>query len=417
MIGMDIEIALENKMNLKNLTNMDIVITGLQSWDIEIGSNCKNLAIEFSKTNRVLYVNPPIDRLTAYLQRKSNGTAKFQNDNLNNHINPIEVKENLWIYDPEIKIESIGRLPFNMLFDVLNKRNNRLFANDIKKAMHRLGFTNHIHFCDSDMFRSFYLKEYLSPLLYIYYTRDNLQAVDYWKLQGKRIEPLHIKKADLVLANSPYLAQIATVHNPESYFVGQGCDIGTFKPDRIPFVPADIAPIRHPIIGYIGSLNSLRLDIKILEFIAVSKPEWNMVLVGPEDNKFKNSSLHELPNVWFLGPKNENELPAYLNSFDVAINPQLVNDLTIGNYPRKIDEYLSMGKPVVATRTVTMRYFSGYVSLANNFDDWILLINNELNNDSPKLMESRMNFAGQHTWEQNSNKIFAQIANLLNNKK
>ena len=35
----------------------DIVIIGIQAWDIEIGSNCKNIALELSKTNRVLYVN------------------------------------------------------------------------------------------------------------------------------------------------------------------------------------------------------------------------------------------------------------------------------------------------------------------------------------------------------------------------
>ena len=39
----------------------DIVVTGIQAWDIEIGSNCKNIAIEMSKKHRVLYVNPPLD--------------------------------------------------------------------------------------------------------------------------------------------------------------------------------------------------------------------------------------------------------------------------------------------------------------------------------------------------------------------
>jgi len=29
------------------IKNRDIVIVGLQPWDIEIGSNCKNIAIEF----------------------------------------------------------------------------------------------------------------------------------------------------------------------------------------------------------------------------------------------------------------------------------------------------------------------------------------------------------------------------------
>ena len=40
----------------------DIIVVGIQAWDIEIGSNCKNIALEFSKNNRVLYVNPPMTR-------------------------------------------------------------------------------------------------------------------------------------------------------------------------------------------------------------------------------------------------------------------------------------------------------------------------------------------------------------------
>jgi hypothetical protein len=31
-----------------------------------------------------------------------------------------------------------------------------------------------------------------------------------------------------------------------------------------------------------------------------------------------------------------------------------LNETTKGNYPRKIDEYLAMGKPVVATKTIAM---------------------------------------------------------------
>ena len=47
------------------IKNRDIIIVGQQPWDVEIGSNCKNIAIEFSKNNRVLYVNSPLDRFTS----------------------------------------------------------------------------------------------------------------------------------------------------------------------------------------------------------------------------------------------------------------------------------------------------------------------------------------------------------------
>lgn len=391
---------------MKNIENQDIIITSLQSWDIEIGSNCKNIAVEFSKNNRVLYVNPPMDRLSV-LRKKNNKKASAELR---------EIKENLWVYYPETIIESISRLPVNFLFDIFNIRNNKTFANDIKKAIKKLNFSNYIHFCDSDMFRSYYLKELLNPKLYIYYTRDNLMAVKYWQTQGTRIEPLHMAKADMVVANSTYLSELATVHNKNSFFVGQGCDLTAFNAKNNFQTPEDMVSIQGPVIGYIGALKTLRLDIDILKNIALSKPDWSIVLVGPEDENFLSSSLHSMKNVWFLGSKDESELPAYLQAFDVAINPQVINEITIGNYPRKIDEYLAMGKPVVATKTKAMKYFKDHVSLANSHQEWIDCIEYELNNNSENVFNKREEFACQHTWEKNVTEIYKCIIRTKNHE-
>jgi glycosyltransferase involved in cell wall biosynthesis len=75
--------------------------------------------------------------------------------------------------------------------------------------------------------------------------------------------------------------------------------------------------------------------------------------------------------VHFLGAKKMEDLPLYVKAFDVCINPQLVNEVTIGNYPRKIDEYLAMGKPTVATSTTAMEVFADYCYLANNKEGYI----------------------------------------------
>ena len=118
-------------------------------------------------------------------------------------------------------------------------------------------------------------------------------------------------------------------------------------------------------MGYTGLLSDRRLDIDLIEKIALSHPEWNIVLIGPEEENFKKSILHNLENCFFLGNKTPESLPDYIYFFDVCINPQIVNDLTIANYPRKIDEYLAMGKPVIATNTPTMEIFSKHSFLIN----------------------------------------------------
>ena len=56
------------------LNNRDIIVFGLQPWDIAIGSNCKNMAAIMEKYNRVLYVNRPLDRASYLRKDKSDQT-------------------------------------------------------------------------------------------------------------------------------------------------------------------------------------------------------------------------------------------------------------------------------------------------------------------------------------------------------
>lgn len=389
--------------------NQDIVIVGLQPWDIEIGSNCKNIAVEMARSNRVLYVNYPLDRMTMLRPKKSDKIHKRIRIFKSGIPELTEIQPNLWNLNPATCIESINRIGITWLFDLLNKINNKRFAKQIELAVKQLGFENYILFNDSDMFRSFYLKELLKPSTYVYYTRDNLLAVDYWQKQGLRLEPLHMKKADLVVANSTYLASLAQKYNPNSFYVGQGCDVSLFNKRLVSTIPLDIRDIPKPVIGYIGALLSLRLDLEVLVHIAENRPDWSLVLVGPEDETFRNSKLHHLKNVCFLGNKQENELPSYLNCFDVAINPQVISPVTIGNYPRKIDEYLSMGKPVVATQTEAMSVFASCTYLARNKEDYLCFIENALRDDNEPLQSQREELAKQHTWENNVLAIFEAI--------
>lgn len=218
-----------------------------------------------------------------------------------------------------------------------------------------------------------------------------------------------IKKSDLVCANSTYLSEIASNYNPNSFYVGQGCDVSAFDMTKIRSVPADISGIKKPVIGYIGALFTLRLDIEIISTIAREKPDWQIVLIGPEDEGFKNSILHQFPNVHFLGLKDGSVLPQYLASFDVAINPQILNEVTIGNYPRKIDEYLAMGKPTVATETKAMSIFRDHTYLAKNKGEYVPLIEKSLAENNSEKQNERIKFAKSHTWVNSVNEIYKAI--------
>ncbi|BDS15547.1 glycosyltransferase [Aureispira anguillae] len=394
------------------IRNRNIVVFGLQPWDIEIGSNCKNIALELAKNNKVLYINRPLDRIT-WLRKKKNTIAQNRMDVLTRKKSPlVQLDTNFWILTPPVVMESVQWLNSSFLFKFFNRWNNRKLAKTVKRYLEKLGFNDFILFNDSAMFQGNNLKEFLSPELFIYYIRDYLIAQPYFEKHGPNAEKRLVEQADLVVANSTYLVNYAKVYNSNSFYIGQGCDLEEFQPQEIHSVPAALKKLSGPIIGYVGNLTSKRLDLEILIYLAKRNPSWSIVLVGGEDNVFKKSVLHNFDNVHFLGFQKPETLPQFIHGFDVCINPQVLNQLSIGNYPRKIDEYLAMGKPVVATRTEGMIMFEDYVCLAEDKYQFEADIRYLLKTDCEALRMQRINFAKSHTWE---NSVRA-LENALVNK-
>lgn len=388
----------------------DIIVVGQQPWDTLLGSNCKDIALEFSRTHRVLYVNAPLDRNTVLKSRHSPPVQQRLRVVRGEEQGLKAVADNLWVLTPDCILESINWLPASGVHSLLNKLNNQRFAKAIRKGIAALDFQDFILFNDNDIFRSLHLKELLNPDLSVYYSRDFILAGGYWRKHGLRLEPAIIAKSDLCVANSSYLADYCRRYNPQAVDVGQGCDAALFLPRPAAERPADLQSLSQPIIGYVGALVSSRLDIELLRYLAEQRPQWSIVLVGPEDDDFKASALHQLPNVHFLGQKPTSQLPDYVQHFDVCLNPQLVNQLTIGNYPRKVDEYLALGKAVVATRTEAMSVFKDHTYLAETKDDYLTLIERALAENTPDQQRQRHKFAATHTWPHSVARIYEAMA-------
>jgi teichuronic acid biosynthesis glycosyltransferase TuaH len=404
---------MDNNFNALPFYGHDIVIIGQQPWDTEIGSNCKNIAIELSKHNRVLYVNSPLDRITLYRSKQDLRTEKRLNVIKGKEQGLIQIGTNLWNLYPDCMVESINWLSSHFLFDIANRYNNYKFSKAIKKATNTLNLNKIILFNDNEMFKGYYLKDFLNSWISIYYSRDYMLAVDYWKRHGEVFEPKLMAKSDLCVANSIFLKDYCKQYNINSYYVGQGCDLDLFDPSSQDEVPDEIRGFSRPIIGYVGALQSIRLDIEIIRHIAKKKPDWLIVLVGPEDDVFQSSDLHKQENILFIGIKPVDQLPAFINAFDVCINPQLINQITIGNYPRKIDEYLAMGKPVVATNTKAMDAFSDFVYLSESKYDYVKFIEQALTENTSESASNRREFALQHTWENSVSAIYTAISSYL----
>lgn len=354
------------------------------------------MAFELARHNRVLFIDRARDRNTIFKNLlKGKLLPPVSQPNLE------QIRDNFWILHPKSVLESGNWSPNYSLFDFFNRINNKRLASEIKAAIRELGFKNSLLINDNDFFRGLYQKSLLPVSEYIFYIRDFLTVQPFFNKFGPRCEMEMIQKADLVVANSAWLARYASQWNPNSEDIGQGCNLERFLEKDLA-QPDDLAGIPRPIIGYCGAITAMRLDVELLVFIADTLPEMSLVLVGPLDSSFEKSELQAKKNVYFLGGKKPEQTVAYVHHFDICINPQKLNPLTIGNYPRKIDEYLASGKPVVATATEAMEMFQEFVLLCHSKEDFVFNIRKlmvEKNWTTSDWKNRGRDFALTHTWE------------------
>ncbi|MGB8194875.1 MAG: glycosyltransferase [Chitinophagaceae bacterium] len=394
-------------MEHRFIQDRDIVMFSMQPWDAATACNFKEMAFEFAKNNRVLYVNRAADRISLMKHRNDPlmqarlATVKKGIDEL------ITVQPNLWVHNPRTVLESLNWMPFAGLYEAANRINSNRLAKEINKITQQLNFRDIILINDNDFFRGIDLKELVPCTDYIFYIRDYLNFQPWFRRHGPRMEKKMIEKVDLVVANSLYLANYAGKFNPYSYDIGQGCDLESYLVQEPP-VPADLEGIPHPIIGYSGAISGTRLDKDIFCHIAEQMPDCSLVLVGPVTDDFDAAALQQYKNIHFLGVKPPAAVPGYVYHFDVCINPQLVNQLTVGNYPRKADEYLAMGKPMVATETETMKFFEEHVFLCKSKEEYVqrirtILQDQALQNEASK--QKRRAFALSHSWTESIGRL------------
>ncbi|WBO86690.1 glycosyltransferase [Hymenobacter yonginensis] len=391
------------------MNQQNIIMLCQQDWSLPLGTNARSLAWELSAQNRVLYVNLPLDLHTVVRGLRRGQTRQHCRRLLGRTPSLEQVSPGIWVLTPACLALSINWVPWAWLFALLNGLNAWLLARSIGRATQALGFHDATLLVDGIIFPATELKRRLRPARFVYYLRDYMLTVPYFRRHGPAAEACLLTQADVVATNSAYLADYARRHNPWSYDIGQGCQLASYQPALDYAEPADLAAVPHPRLGYTGYLTTVRLDLPLLEQLARQRPDWHLVLVGPEDEDFRRSALHQLPNVHFLGNKRPELLPAYVQHLEVCLNPQVVNEVTQGNYPLKIDEYLAMGKPVVATHTRTMELFADHVALPRNEAGWLAALEEALQNPQPERAARGMAFARSHTWAASVARLYAAL--------
>lgn len=217
----------------------------------------------------------------------------------------------------------------------------------VKRAMRRLGMQNPINWIFNPA--AAVIAGTLGEERLIYQCVDEYSAFSGVKAQAiLELEEELLRKADLVIVSADLLLQSKRRLNPNTILVRHGVDFAHFRRALDPQtkVPAEMANLPHPVIGFFGLIADW-VDVELMAKIARHFSHGSLVVVGKATTDV--SCLQHLPNVHLMGRKPYAELPEYCKAFDVAINPFRINELTLNSNPLKVREYLAAGLPVVST--------------------------------------------------------------------
>lgn len=292
-----------------------------------------------AKDNRILWVNSLPNRMPTASGKDVSRLFK----KLKSFTEPVrEVEQNIFVLNP-LAIPAYGS-------EAVVALNQRTLVSQIKKAMRRLGFSNVVNLVFNPA--AGMIAGRLGESELIYYCVDEYTAFTGASKGLKAIEDDLFRRADLVVVSAERLFDSKKHLNPNTHVIRHGTDWRHFRTalDDATIVPAEIADLPRPIIGFHGLLADW-VDYELIKKTAEQFSHGSVVLVGKiaVDADQKVKILDGVSNIHFLGRKPYGELPAYCKGFDVAINPFEINELTLAANPLKVREYLAAGLPVVST--------------------------------------------------------------------
>ncbi|HTH50722.1 MAG TPA: glycosyltransferase [Pyrinomonadaceae bacterium] len=325
-----------------------------------------------SRENRVLWVNALPNRMPTASSKDVSRIFK----KLTSFTEPIrEVEPNILVLNP-LAVPAYGS-------EAMVEFNRRFLIRQVRSAMKKLGFRDVVNMVFNPA--AGMIARRLGERELIYYCVDEYTAFTGATDGLKRIEDDLFRRADLVVVSAERLLESKRHLNPNTHIIRHGTDWDHFRTALDPktAIPADIANLPRPIIGFHGLLADW-IDYELLKKVAAHFSHGSVVLIGKTnvDAEQKIKTLDGIENIHLLGRKPYAELPAYCKAFDVALNPFAINELTLAANPLKVREYLAAGLPVVSTDIPEVRILDD-VLVGVDHNDFIAKIEQALVSQTP----------------------------------
>lgn len=253
-----------------------------------------------------------------------------------------------------------------------------------------------------------YAKRLKSDYL-VYHAYDLFDHQPGWNSELDEAERWLLEHADIVITPSQALADALAekVARPIRVLLN-AADVPEFlqAANDPGLEPPDLAVIPRPRIGYVGSLHP-QIDYGLIRQLAIEKPEYHWVLVGPRQREKDLTSdpdwtaCLKLANIHMLGEKTRQEVPKYTAQMDVNVMIYRDSDAswTKVAYPLKVHEYLASGRPVVSMDLPMLRPLDNVIRFAKGKGEWLNALEEAIHGGGRSTASLRQSMAQGHSWD------------------
>lgn len=215
--------------------------------------------------------------------------------------------------------------------------------------------------------------------------------------------------ADVVFAASQGLADRLSPCSSNIALLPNGTAYPLFAKAARP--PEDRPPRRTaPTFGWAGTIHP-DLDLSPVLHAAHAHPEWNFLLLGRREPNPLVKKLKRLPNVSFLPPCPQMEVPAYLARCQVLMDFLREEQPDSDVIPTRIYEYLSTGRPIVAMLWPDqVEPFPDVVYGAHSNREFVTLCEHALEELPSLVTQRRLDHGAQAAWSVRAGRVSRILA-------
>jgi len=246
----------------------------------------------------------------------------------------------------------------------------------------------------------------------IFRITDNLMAFEDIPHRMKDLVEQCIDKADIVIVTAQNLInEIPTLERAcKLLYIPNAVDF-QFYQTASKQLPTEYRALRNQQrVVYIGAIDYW-FDLELLISLAQRFSNVDFIIIGSPRRNI--DSAKQQPNIYFLGRRPYETLPAYLWHANAGIVPFRKVPVIESISPLKVYEYLSCGLPTVSIAWKELRFVDPPVYLAENKTEFIEALSSALDENDERT-EEYMNFARQNSWKVRANSIMRTIQELTN---